>query len=25
MEPFLKEPLSEGWKPVYALKPLIGN
>ncbi|MCP4398453.1 MAG: creatininase family protein [bacterium] len=25
MEPFLKEPMSEGWKPVYALKPLIGT
>ena len=25
MEPFLKEPQSEGWKPVYAMKPLIGN
>ena len=25
MEPFLKEPMSEGWKPVYSLPTLIGN
>ncbi|GAK61374.1 creatininase [Candidatus Vecturithrix granuli] len=25
MEPFLKEPQSEGWRPIYALKQLIGN
>jgi len=25
MEPFLKEPMSEGWKPVYPLPLLIGN
>ncbi len=24
MEPYLREPLSEGWKPVYAL-PRIGQ
>jgi hypothetical protein len=24
MEPFLREPLSKGWKPVYAL-PMIGQ
>jgi len=24
MKPFLKEPQSEGWKPVYAL-PMIGQ
>lgn len=25
MEPFLKEPQSKGWRPIYALKQLIGN
>jgi len=24
MEPYLREPLSEGWRPVYAL-PAIGQ